>query len=198
MTAVDFLRHGETDAGGVMLGRTDLPLSDMGRAAVERQIAQRRWVTIVSSPLARARETAAVAAVSGQVVEIDPAWREIDFGDWDGQRRDSLAQDPLFAAFYANPDEQAPPNGEPMREVRARITEALDRLAKRDGPVLVVTHGGAIRMALSVLLAIPLERVWAIRIACATRIRVELGAHPSHGLWGEIVEIVQPRTEGGS
>lgn len=199
MTTVDFLRHGETDFGEVMLGRTDAPLSEKGRVAVAHQIAHGKWSTILSSPLGRARETAEIASgASGVALEIDPAWREIDFGDWDGLPRKTLAEDPRFAAFYANPEEHAPPNGEPMCEVRARITKSLSHLAEQEGSILVVTHGGAIRMALSVLLAIPLERLWAIRIACATRIRVEMGTHPRHGLWGEIVEIVQPSTEGGA
>lgn len=180
-----------------MLGRTDAPLSEKGRAAVAHQIAQREWSAILSSPLVRACETAEIASgASGAAAEIDPAWREIDFGDWDGMPRKTLAEDPRFAAFYANPEEHGPPNGEPTAEVRARITDALSRLAERDGPTLVVTHGGAIRMALSVLLAIPLERLWAIRIAYATRVRVEMGIHPRHGLWGEIIEIAQPSTEG--
>jgi alpha-ribazole phosphatase len=193
MTAIDFLRHGETEAAGVLLGRTDAPLSAAGRDAVARQVAGRRWAAVVASPLERAQATAAViAAASGQSVEVDPAWREIDFGDWDGRSRRDLAQDPRLAAFYSDPDANPPPAGEPMHAVRARITEALGRLAAREGPLLVVTHGGAIRVALSVLLAIPLERLWAVRIACATRVSVEMGVDARHGLWGEIVEIAQP------
>ena len=194
MTAVDFLRHGETEANDALLGRTDAPLSAAGRAAVVRQVAGRRWRAIFSSPLGRAQETAALcAAASGQPVEIDPAWREIDFGDWDGKPHRDLATEKRLAAFYERPADNPPPNGEPMHDVHARLADALSRLAARsDGPMLVVTHAGAIRVALSVLLAIPLERLWALRIACATLVRVEIGVDPKHGLWGEIVEIVQP------
>jgi alpha-ribazole phosphatase len=197
MTIVDFLRHGETEAGDVLLGRTDAALSASGRNAVARQVAGRAWSAIVASPLARARETARIAAhEGGAAIEVDLDWREIDFGDWDGQPRRELARDERLAAFYRNPDANPPPNGETMAEARTRIAAALDRIAVRgDGPVLVATHGGSIRVAVSMLLAIPLERLWAIRIACATRIRVEMGTHPAHGLWGEIVEIAQPAGE---
>ena len=196
MTAVDFLRHGETDAPEALLGRTDAPLAPSGRDAVARQIQGRAWAAIVASPLARARASAEIAA-DGRMIETDADWREIDFGDWDGRPRREIAGDVLLGAFYADPDANPPPNGEAMRAVRRRVASALERLAARgDGPVLVVAHGGAIRMALSVLLGIPLERLWAIRIACATLIRVELGADPAQGLWGEIVEIVQPPAEG--
>ncbi|MCC7254201.1 histidine phosphatase family protein [Hyphomicrobium sp.] len=194
MTVVDFLRHGETETRDTLLGRTDAPLCAAGCEAVARQIAGRTWGGIVASPLKRARETAEILALTGeQSVEVDPDWREIDFGDWDGRPRRDLAEDARLAAFYKNPDANPPPNGESMDAVRARVASALDRLAaKGDGPVLVVAHGGSIRMALSILLAIPLERLWAVRIACATLIRVEMGTHPMHGLWGEIIEITQP------
>jgi alpha-ribazole phosphatase len=192
MTAVDFLRHGETETPEALLGRMDAPLSPAGRAAVARQARGRAWAAIVASPLGRTRASAEIAA-GGQKIETDADWREIDFGDWDGRPRREIAGDVRLGAFYADPDVNPPPNGEAMGAVRQRVTAALERLAAQgDGPVLVVAHGGSIRMALSVLLAIPLERLWAIRIACATLIRVELGADPAQGLWGEIVEMVQP------
>ena len=197
MTAVDFLRHGETETPEVLLGRMDAPLSSSGQAAVARQTRGHTWAAIVASPLGRTRASAEIAA-GGRTVETDADWREIDFGDWDGRPRREIAGDVRLGAFYADPDVNPPPNGEAMRAVRTRVTAALERLAAQgDGPVLVVAHGGSIRMALSVLLAIPLERLWAIRIACATLIRVELGADPAQGLWGEIVEIVQPPPAGG-
>lgn len=196
MTTVDFLRHGETEARGALLGRTDAPLAPSGRAAVVRQTQGRAWAAIVASPLARAQASAEIAA-GGRRVETDADWREIDFGDWDGRPQREIAGEARLAAFYADPDANPPPNGEAMGAVRQRVTAALERIARRgEAPVLVVAHGGSIRMALSVLLAIPLERLWAIRIACATLIRVELGADPAQGLWGEVVEIVQPPPAG--
>lgn len=198
MTRVDFLRHGATDAGDVLLGRTDPSLSAAGRDGVARALAGYTWSTIVTSPLKRARETAAVAAApSSTAVETDDAWREIDFGDWDGQSRASLASETRLSDFYRDPDANPPPGGETMEAVRARLTPALERLAaKGAGPVLVVAHGGTIRTALGLLLAIPFACLWAVRIAPATRVSVEMGHDAAHGLWGEIVEIVQPRGEG--
>jgi alpha-ribazole phosphatase len=194
MTRVDFLRHGETDAGDALLGRTDPALSAAGRETVHAQFAGRRWPVIVSSPLHRARETAEIAArESGATIEIDPAWREIDFGDWDGRSRRDLADDARLASFYADADANPPPNGESMDQVRTRIAHALERLAMHTvDPVLVVAHGGSLRVALAILLGLPLDRLWAIRIDYATRVRVEMGSDPEHGLWGEIIEIVQP------
>jgi alpha-ribazole phosphatase len=194
MTRVDFMRHGETGAGDALLGRTDPALSAAGRETVLRQFSGRRWPVIVASPLQRARETAELAArASGASIEIDPAWREIDFGEWDGLSRRDVAADARLAAFYADAEANPPPNGETMDEVRTRIAHALERLAMHTvDPVLVVAHGGSLRVALAVLLGLPLDRLWAIRIDYATRISVEMGSDPEHGLWGEIIEITQP------
>jgi broad specificity phosphatase PhoE len=194
MTRVDFLRHGETEAGGVLLGRMDAPLSAAGRTDVAHQLAGASWAVIVTSPLGRAKETAEIATEwSAQNFEIDAAWREMDFGDWDGRAKQELAADERFAAFYRSPEANPPPNGETADELRARVKAALERIAARsESPVLVVAHGGTIRMALAILLGLPLDRLWAIRIACATRVGVEMGIHPEHGLWGEILDIAQP------
>lgn len=197
MTVVDFLRHGETELPEALIGRTDPSLSAAGRASVARQLRGRTWPTIVTSPLRRALETAQIAAsgmiaAGGTAVEADADWREIDFGDWDGRPRSDLADDARLTAFFSDPEANPPPGGETMHAVRTRVASALERVAAQGGgPVLVVAHGGSIRMALSVLLGISLERLWAIRIACATLIRVELGSDPVHGLWGQIIEIAQ-------
>jgi alpha-ribazole phosphatase len=198
MTRVDFLRHGETEAGDVLLGRTDAPLSGAGRKAIADQLAGASWPVIISSPLGRAKETAELATHwSAQGFEIDACWREMDFGDWDGRSKQELTADPQFAAFYKCPEQNPPPSGETPDELCARVKAALERIAARDeSPILVVAHGGTIRMALQILLGIPLDRLWSIRIACATRIGVEMGRHPEHGLWGEIVELVQPQKRG--
>jgi alpha-ribazole phosphatase len=197
MTRVDFLRHGETEARDVLLGRTDAPLSASGRKAVAQQLAGRSWSAVVASPARRAKETADIAVEwSGEVYEVDVAWQEMDFGDWDGRSKSDLTADARYAAFHRDPVANPPPNGETPGSVRARVKGALERIAARDeDPVLVVAHGGTIRMALAILLDLPLERLWSIRIACATRVGVEMGLDPAHGLWGEIVEVVQPRAE---
>jgi alpha-ribazole phosphatase len=194
MILVDFLRHGSTDASGRLLGRTDAPLSAEGRRAVEGQVAGRSWQVIVTSPLVRAQESAAIAATASSAsIEIAPDWREIDFGDWDGAPLAELARDPRFTTFQVDAEANSPPNGEPMSAVRERVARALDHIAAQDrSRVLVVAHGGTIRAALSILLAIPFERLWAFRISCATRITVQMGSSAAHGLWGEVIEIAQP------
>jgi alpha-ribazole phosphatase len=194
---IDFLRHGRTEAEGRLLGRTDASLTDAGHKAVTAQIAGRTWDAIIASPLTRAQETAALAGLSAlKPVRTDPAWREIDFGDWDGLPLADLSKDARFSSFQADPEANSPPNGEPFSDVQARVETALRALAQGDQKrVLVVAHGGTIRTALSVLLAIPMQRLWAIRLSHATRVSVRIGWTDAHGLWGELIEIVQPPEE---
>lgn len=194
MTVVDFLRHGATEQEGVLLGHTDPRLSEAGRVTIAEQCRDRSWAAVIASPLMRAKLSAEIATGASQQIETEPDWTEIFFGDWDGKPLTDLRGEQAFTAFYAQPEINPPPNGETMARVRARVTTALEKLAAREeSPLLVVAHGGSIRMALSVLFAIQLDRLWAIRIACGTLIRVELGVHPAHGLWGQLLEIHQPR-----
>lgn len=191
---VDFLRHGATAAASTLLGRTDLPLTEIGRLEVARQVDGKTWPTIISSPLGRARETALIAAGRDSArVEFDEDWQEMDFGDWEGRSFDEFDGDESVAQFYENPDLFAPPNGESLADVQKRIRRALERIVVGGAsPLLVVAHGGSIRVALAMLSRIHFKDFWAFRIACGTRITVEIRTHPEWGFWGEIMEIVQP------
>jgi len=91
------VRHGQTDANrcGLLLGRADPPLCAGGREQAEALArALPAPSRLISSPLARARETAdALAAASGTVVEIDPRWVEMDYGALDGRPASALDAD---------------------------------------------------------------------------------------------------------
>lgn len=197
MPLIDLLRHGVTDRPGDLVGRTDAALCEEGWTQLERQTAGRSWGVIVASPLRRAREPAErLGAERGIAVEIDPDWRELDLGDWDGRPIADLRADAataeLLSKFYRDPETAAPPNGETFGALRIRVARALKRLADRSETVLVIAHGGPIRTALSLATGIPMASVWSLRIEPATRVRVSLGRHPEHGAWGEIIEIAQP------
>ncbi|HKZ97773.1 MAG TPA: histidine phosphatase family protein [Hyphomicrobiaceae bacterium] len=199
MPVIDLMRHGETERAGDLIGRTDCALSQAGWTQFERQTAHGSWALVIASPLKRACEAAErLGAKRGLPVVIDPDWREIDLGDWDGKALAELEADPHSAAlmtqFYRDPETAQAPNGEPWAALRARIDRALARLAEGTdaGGVLVVTHGGPIRTALSLACAIPLPSLWALRIDPATRVRLALARHPERGLWGEILEVEQP------
>lgn len=199
MPLIDLVRHGETESPGLLLGRTDAPSSQAGLDQVAQQTAGRSWDLIVASPLARARVPAEQIASEGKVaIRIDPDWAEIDFGAWDGRPVAELSADPTIAdamdALYREPAAWEPPGGESWHALQERIGRALSRLASQDGleRVLVITHAGPMRSAVSVACDLPFERLWALRIAYATRLTLRIGSDDSGRLWGEIIEIVQP------
>ena len=196
---LDLVRHGETLTPGRLIGCTDPPLSDRGRVQFARQVAGRSWDGIVASPRVRTRTSAeALAAERGIPLCIDDDWRELDFGDWDGRPLEELHADQAtadaFAAFYRDADAPGAPGGESWRMLEARVARAIDRLLTPPVPqsVLVVTHGGPMRAAIAITCALPFANLWTFRIEPGTRITLRIGRDGRAGLWGEIVEVVQP------
>lgn len=193
---IDLVRHADTGRRGHMDGRSDPPLVAGATDAPCRRHAGIPWARIVSSPLRRAHDTArALAAPLGLGVEPDRQWVEFDFGDWDGVRADALPAGAV-AAFHADPLRSAPPGSEDWDEFGNRIAGALRGLVAEIGsngaPVLVVSHGGALRMALSQACGLPLAALWAVRIDYGTRLRLRVEAGDGGRLWGELLELVQP------
>jgi probable phosphoglycerate mutase len=152
---VFMVRHGETDwnVEGRWQGHTDVPLNDNGRAQARTVAEALRSVGLsglVSSDLSRARETAEIigAALGLELAYVDPGLRERMFGVFEGlTRTDCERLHP--AAWRAWVEEQRPAEGvELPAAVTARVTAAIGRAATitPDGaPVLLVTHGGALR-----------------------------------------------------
>ena len=143
------LRHGPTawnDAGRIQ-GRSDQPLSAAGRAAVRgwrlpEAFRAHRWV---ASPLARARETAALMGHDEAAVE--PALIETDWGRWEGRTLSELREryGSEMAALEARGLDFRPPGGESPRDVQARLAPWLARLAADGQPLVAVCHKGVIR-----------------------------------------------------
>lgn len=169
MTArlVHLLRHGETALAGRLLGRTDPPPTAAGIAACRDQTADLALDTIVASDLLRARRCA--EAIGAAL--IDPRWRELDFGAWDGL----APAEPDAAAlgrFWADPDAAPPPGGERWSALVARVAAALTDLPA--GRSLVVTHGGAMRAALAHLFGFDQRQLWAFDLPHAGLLTLRL------------------------
>lgn len=143
------IRHGPTawNAEGRVQGRSDLPLSPEGAAAVRRwrlppEAESASWLT---SPLLRARQTAELLGRGD--AEIEPRLIEADWGDWEGRRlgelRASLGEE--MATNEARGLDFRPPGGESPRDLQERLVPFLRELAERQRPVAAVTHKGVIR-----------------------------------------------------
>src|ERR1700730_5479893 len=98
------------------MGQSDIPLSAKGRVQARwlaRQLRAREIAAIYASDLARAHETARIIAAqrtSPRSVNVSPAWRELNFGQWQGLTYAQIAaqyQDQL--GFFSDPEHNAPP-----------------------------------------------------------------------------------------
>jgi broad specificity phosphatase PhoE len=149
-------RHGETEWNrvGRWQGRTDIPLSEVGRAQARElgeRLRGRGIVEIHTSDLSRARETAEiVAATLGLArVGVDPRLRERGFGCFEGLTRQECAdRHPDAWQRYLVDRRVTPPDAEPQADVVSRVVAALTAVtasADHTGPLLVISHGGAIR-----------------------------------------------------
>lgn len=159
MLEVYLVRHGCTamNKKGQLQGRgTNLPLDKTGHAQAE---AARKWAAeqgitfdhVVSSPLTRAVQTAAiVAGVEEQAVETNDLLLEMDYGPWEGY--EMSRHDPAVDAFFADFAHAPTPSGmEPLVHVTERARRFLSELGPDDGRVLVSTHAILLKGALEAL-----------------------------------------------
>ena len=176
-TLLLLVRHGLTPTTGVkMPGRArGLHLSDEGRRQAEAaaaRIAKIPKVTAVySSPLERARETAAIIAKArNMVVRIDRGLLELDIGRWAGMALKDAASKPEWKAVQQHPSGFRFEGGESFTEMQARVTGAIARVvARHQGRiVVVVSHADPIKAAVAHALGTPLDLFQRIMIGTAS------------------------------
>ncbi len=166
------MRHGAPVREGLLLGRTDDPVTEAGVAVCVQRAAGLEVAAIVSSDLRRTRDCAtAIAGSRGIVGQIDPRWRELDFGAWDGLHPNEIAPE-AFARFHDDPDAAPPPDGERWSSLQSRVSDALAVLPPV--PTLVVTHGGAIRAALAALCGFDRRQIWAFDLPYAALVSLRI------------------------
>ena len=161
------VRHGESswNAEGRFQGHGGTGLSEVGHAQAKAvaELLSREYpdaVLLVRSDSARVAETAApIEAGLGIEVRVDERLREIDVGTWTGLTREEIAaHDPSgYAAWARGEPDSRRGGGETYAELRARVWQVLCELFEPDGDVtmLVVTHGGPIRVAVAAVLDLP-------------------------------------------
>jgi broad specificity phosphatase PhoE len=176
------VRHGQTEANarGLLLGRSDPPLTEAGqRQARALAAALPRADRIVSSPLTRARHTAAVLAgaapgeTDAEGVQVDQRWIEMDYGELDGYPPTAL-DERGWQSWREDPD-FVPAGGESLAAVSARVREACEELAgdAARGDVLVVSHVSPIKAAVAWALGVGDEVAWRMFIADAAVCRID-------------------------
>ncbi|MCH7627764.1 histidine phosphatase family protein [Novosphingobium sp.] len=180
---IHLVRHGPPRSAGLLLGQSDEapadPSGGLRDAVPEALPISHVW----SSDLQRARVGAEAIARSRSIgLSMDPRWRELDFGEWEGLSADDVPREGL-TRFWDDPDASPPPGGERWSALQARIRAALVDL---DDMGLVVTHGGAMRAAVAVLTGLDHRQVWAFDLpyGALLSLRIWPGAEPAGQIIG--------------
>jgi probable phosphoglycerate mutase len=158
-------------------GHIDVPLDDEGRAqaaALGALVRDERIDVAVASDLVRAAETARIVLAGRDVpLRLDPEWREMRFGTWEGLRWDEIvALTPALAgAQRTSIRAYDPPGGENFDALCARIERAAGRVIAElddDGVALIATHAGPLHALLRVLLGEAQAEALGVRFATAS------------------------------
>ena len=180
-----FVRHGQTDANaaGLLQGRTDRPLNQRGKGQARAAALALRpvlvgGVRVVSSPLARARQTAAALLVAAGRREdemvIDHAWIELDYGSWDQVplRDVPAAQWEKWRADLSF----TPPGGESLADLGARVRTACGDLVAEcaSDDVIVVSHVSPIKAAVAWALGVGDDSSWRMQLDPASICRISV------------------------
>jgi alpha-ribazole phosphatase len=149
-TSIELLRHGDTGQRSYR-GQIDDPLTDIGWAQLREAVEGRTWDIIVASTLQRCAAFARELALArGLPLRLDARLAEYNFGRWQGVPIEKIAEEQgdALGRFWADPVAHPPPGAETFDAFRDRLSAALDDVAAEavDQRVLVITHGGAIRL----------------------------------------------------
>lgn len=182
MTTLHLVRHAAHGLlGRVLTGRmAGVGLSAEGQGQAERLaegLRGRPIAAVVSSPLQRARETAApLASRLGLAVTLDAGLDEIDFGEWTGLEFAALEGRADWAAWNRFRSAAACPGGETMLSAQARALTAVLRLAAAHpgGELVLVSHQDVLKSLLAHFLGIPLDLMSRIAFDPAHRSSVTL------------------------
>ena len=177
------VRHGEStaNAAGLLLGRSDVPLTELGLAQARAVRSQLANVTrVVSSPLRRAVDTAEALGLDVPI-EVDERWVEVDYGEHESRPIGEVPAD-LWRRWRTEPTFR-PAGGETLAEVGRRVGTACDELfgcsgvgaRSEQGDVVVVSHVSPIKAAVAWALGVDDAVVWRLYLATGSLTRIGWG-----------------------
>jgi probable phosphoglycerate mutase len=181
---VILVRHGETawTLTGQHTGRTDIPLTEAGRAAARELAplaAKTKLALVLTSPLARARETCELAGLAAQA-HVDPDLLEWHYGDYEGLTQAQIhARAPGWQLFI-----DGCPGGERPVQVAKRVDRVIARIRAVDGDVALFAHGHVLRVFAARWVGLPPAAGRHLRLDPATvSVLVRSGGVPAVKSW---------------
>jgi alpha-ribazole phosphatase/probable phosphoglycerate mutase len=180
MTIIDLLRHGEPVGGRRYRGQLDDPLSERGWQEMwHATSAETPWETIITSPLTRCRAFAErLSDKLSLPLTVDERLKEVGFGAWEGQSGAMLRaqDDEVLKRFYNDPIKHRPQGAESLEHFAQRVNQALETAIEthQGKQILIITHAGVIRSALTSTLGAPLGSMYRLSIATASLSRIQI------------------------
>jgi len=190
VTVVDLLRHGRCEGGEIYRGTTDVALSEEGWQQMSQAVGPEKqfpWDHIISSPLKRCLEfSRSISANSSMQIAVIDGLRELHFGEWEGRSiADVWEKDTQRVRdFTEDPILNTPPKGEALLDAQVRVQRAWETILEQYSGqhILLVQHGGTMRILLAYFLNIPLPSVLRIEVPYAALSRIKI-YHGERGDW---------------
>lgn len=162
MAKIYLVRHGRSEHDGRFVGVTESGLSSSGFQDIkvlQKDLSLVHFNRIYSSPQLRCLQTASVLGYSDSI-EVVEGLKEIDFGKWEGLsfKQASEAYPEVFQKFSDNPLQCSFPDGDNMGDFCQRVQKTLNQLCHpmaMDENILLITHGGVLRVVFCYLLGLP-------------------------------------------
>jgi len=179
-------RHGQTDwnLAQRFQGHSDVSLNELGvkqAKAMKSRLGNETIDFIYSSDLCRASETARIVSEDTIQIQTDARLREVNFGGWEGLTYAEIQEKypNELIAWEKNVFQTVSPNGENLSQVTKRVQVFLDELrtSKENKTILLVTHGGVIKILVCLALNIPVTMYWQFQVAPASL--SEIGFYPA-------------------
>jgi len=178
---IDILRHGETQKGNIIRGAINDALTDFGWSqmnfVIENQNCQ--WDRIISSPLIRCENYASSLAKKLDIpISLDNGLKEFNFGDWEGRSIKDIAEQDSnsLSKFWKNPMHFSPPNAESFLKFKDRVLSAWMAISETYTyeNILLITHGGVIRIILSHIRGYSIEEFQNINVDLASLLKIRI------------------------
>ena len=166
MPIIYLLRHAQSVANtkGILAGQDDsVELSKTGfnqAKSLTSYLSAVKFSKVYSSPLTRCIQTITPFMEKNPKIDfqVDNRVIEMNYGKWSGQKLAILSKSSKWKQVQNNPAGFTFPQGESFKSMRKRVDLALDDLKSMKGPILVVTHGDIIKMAIASSLGLPINR----------------------------------------
>ncbi|CAM3942865.1 Putative phosphoserine phosphatase 2 [Vibrio aerogenes CECT 7868] len=150
------LRHGKTTGPAALNGQTDACVAPQTQTQITQVLARQNlpYRQVISSPLSRCLDLATRLTDDDKVM-IQPDWKEMNFGDFDGVPFEQIPPERWaeLEKFWENPVQYPLTGAETLAAFYQRVSACWTRFTgDLQTDTLVVTHGGVIRMILAQVL----------------------------------------------